>query len=60
MTSYDFVNDPKLACLPLALREKMMATQQARIDAGLTADNGFTYATAERRDRVNAAMRRAK
>lgn len=48
-TSFDYVNDDKLAGLPLALRQRMVATQQARIDAGFTASNGVTYRTMEKK-----------
>ena len=53
--AYDFINDTKLKdALPLALREKMQNIQESRIAAGLTADNGMVFATAERRDMSNA------
>jgi hypothetical protein len=60
MKAFDYVTDPKLACLPLALRERMTQVQQARIDAGFTANNGMTYKDAETRDKVNAAMESRK
>lgn len=51
--SYDYVNDDKLAGLPLALRQRMVAVQQSRIDAGHTAGNGVTYRTLEKREWVD-------
>lgn len=60
MKSFDFVNDASLsAALPLALRQRMVAIQQARIDAGFTSKNGMTYKSAERRDKADAAFDRA-
>lgn len=59
-TAYDYVSDPTLACLPLALRERMQTVQQARIDAGFTAKNGMTYESAERRDLANLKFERLK
>jgi hypothetical protein len=56
--AFDFENDEKLACLPLVLRQRMQATQEARIAAGLTANNGMTYKDAATRDKVNAAIAR--
>lgn len=53
MTAFDFANDPKLACLPAALRGRMQATQQARVDAGHTAKNGMTYRTLEKKQWVD-------
>jgi len=47
--AHDYVSDPTLACLPLALRQRMATVQQERIDAGHTAVNGFTYRTMERK-----------
>lgn len=56
MTTFDYVGDDKLACLPLALRQRMASVQQARIDAGHTARNGVTYRTAEKRAFVDAVL----
>jgi Arc/MetJ family transcription regulator len=56
MTAYDYAGDDKLACLPLALRQRMASVQQARIDAGHTARNGVTYRTAEKRAFVDAIL----
>lgn len=53
MTAFDYANDPKLACLPAALRDRMGAVQQARIDAGHTARNGVTYRTLEKKQWVD-------
>ena len=55
-TAFDYVNDDKLQGLPMALRQRMVALQQSRMDAGLTAKNGMTYKTAAERDAVNARM----
>jgi Arc/MetJ family transcription regulator len=55
-TSYDYAGDETLACLPLALRQRMVAVQQARIDAGHTARNGVTYRTREKREFVDAVL----
>lgn len=55
-TSFDFVNDEKLAGLPLALRQRMQSTQQARIDAGFTASNGVTYRTMEKKLFIDDVM----
>lgn len=44
--TFGFTNDPKL---PAALRQRMQATQDARIAAGCTARDGTTYRTPERR-----------
>ena len=51
--SYDYVSDPKLSGLPLALRQRMVAVQQARIDAGHTASNGVTYRTLEKKQWID-------
>lgn len=51
--SFDYVADPKLACLPLALRQRMVSVQQSRIDAGHTASNGVTYRTLEKKQWVD-------
>lgn len=51
--AFDFVNDDKLACLPLALRQRMQNVQQARIDAGCTAKNGMTYRTVEKKEFID-------
>jgi Arc/MetJ family transcription regulator len=56
MTTFDYVGDEKLACLPLALRQRMASVQQARIDAGHTARNGVTYRTREKREFVDAVL----
>lgn len=53
MAAFDFVNDPTLACLPTALRNRMQAVQQARIDAGHTARNGVTHRTLEKKQWVD-------
>jgi hypothetical protein len=53
MAAFDFVNDPTLACLPAALRDRMATTQQARIDAGHTARNGVTHRTLEKKQWVD-------
>ena len=59
--AFDFINDEKLNnTLPLALRQRMQKVQEARISAGLTAKDGITYATEERRDAVNARIERLK
>jgi hypothetical protein len=52
----DFINDSSLQCLPLAMRQKMQVTQDTRIAAGFTADNGVTYQNAAKRDHVNAIL----
>lgn len=51
--AFDYASDPKLACLPLALRQRMTSVQQARIDAGHTASNGVTYRTIEKKQWVD-------
>lgn len=56
--SFDYASDPKLDCLPAALRLRMVAVQQFRIDAGFTAKNGMTYGNAIDRDKANAAFDR--
>jgi hypothetical protein len=56
MAAFDFVGDDKLACLPLALRQRMASVQQARMDAGHTARNGVTYRTREKREFVDAVL----
>jgi Arc/MetJ family transcription regulator len=56
MAAYDYVGDERLACLPLALLQRMASVQQARIDAGHTARNGVTYRTAEKRAFVDAIL----
>jgi hypothetical protein len=56
MTAFDFANDPGLACLPAALRQRMGEVQRARIDSGNTARNGVTYRTAEKRRWVDDLM----
>ena len=55
-TSHDYTADHKLDCLPMALRQRMVATQQARIDAGFTAKNGMTHKDAAGRDVASAAF----
>jgi hypothetical protein len=56
MAAFDYVGDDKLACLPLAIRQRMASVQQARIDAGHTARNGVTYRTADKRAFVDAVL----
>lgn len=51
--SFDYVTDPKLASLPLALRQRMTQTQQAQIDAGCTTKSGVTYRTVEKREWID-------
>lgn len=51
--AFDYVADPKLACLPLALRQRMVSVQQSRIDAGHTASNGVTYRTLEKKQWID-------
>jgi hypothetical protein len=56
MAPFDYVGDDRLACLPLALRQRMASVQQARIDAGHTARNGVTYRTLEKLKFVDAIL----
>lgn len=49
MTTFNFIDDARLIALPIALREKMQAVQQQRINEGLTSLDGATYRTAEKR-----------
>lgn len=53
MAAFDFANDPELACLPTAMRDRMGAVQKARIDANHTAKNGVTYRTLEKKQWVD-------
>ena len=53
MATFDFISDPKLACLSDALRDRMQAVQEARVAAGHTAKNGITYRTLEKKQWVD-------
>lgn len=57
VAAFDYVGDERLACLPLALRQRMSSAQQARVDAGHTAHNGVTYRKAEKRAGTTRAFR---